>query len=335
MQRFLNLRVLVTGGAGFIGSNLVDRLVEEGAHVTVLDDLFTGKKENIYYFHQIRFVKGSVTQLDLVSKLVKEADIVFHLAVRNIIVSTRSPQMDFLVNTGGTFNVLFAAQKHQIQRVVYASSASVYGNPKYLPVNEDDGYNILNPYAASKLSGEHFCFAFHETFGVPVVILRYSNVYGVRQSPENPYCGVVSKFFDQIEKGERPCIHGDGQQTRDFTYVMDVVEATLLAGISPKVDGEVFNVGSGKETSINELAQLIIEITQKKVTPKHIERRDIDNIRRRVLNIEKIRRMLRWIPKTSLKGGLTETYQWLLQNKMNGQKYVIPSQKISVNSVQA
>lgn len=334
MNRYLNLRVLVTGGAGFIGSNLVDRLVEEGAQVTVLDDLFTGKKENIQSLHQIQFVKGSVTRLDLVSKLVKEADIVFHLAVRNIIVSTRSPRMDFLVNAGGIFNVLSAARKYRIQRVVYASSASVYGNPKYLPINEDDRYNILNPYAASKLSGEHFCFAFHESFDVPVVILRYSNVYGVRQSPENPYCGVVSKFFDQLEKGERPCIHGDGEQTRDFTYVMDAVEATLLAGINPKVNGEVFNVGSGKETSINELAKLIIEITHKKVTPKHIERRDIDNIRRRVLNIEKIRRMLRWIPKTSLKDGLYLTYQWLQKKKANGSDYAVPFQKIPVNSVE-
>ncbi len=335
MKRFQNLRVLVTGGAGFIGSNLVDSLVKEGAQVTVLDDLFTGKKENIQSLNQIRFVKGSVTQLDLVFNLVKEADIVFHLAVRNIIVSTRSPRMDFLVNAGGIFNVLSAARKHHIKRVVYASSASVYGNPRYLPINEDDRYNILNPYAASKLSGEHFCFAFHESFEVPVVILRYSNVYGVRQSPENPYCGVVSKFFDQLEKGERPCVHGDGEQTRDFTYVMDAVEATLLAGISPKVEGEVFNVGSGKETSINDLAQLIIEIKKKKVTPKHIERRDIDNIRRRVLNIEKIRRILRWIPKTSLKDGLTLTYQWLLQNKMKGHDYVLPFQTVPVNSVEA
>jgi UDP-glucose 4-epimerase len=313
MNRFSGKRVLVTGGAGFIGSNLTDRLVEEGAQVTVLDDLFTGRKENIFHFDRIRFVEGSVTQFDLVSKLVGEVEIVFNLAVRNIIVSTSSPRLDFQVNTGGIFNVLLAAKKHGTGRVVYASSASVYGNPKYIPINEDDRLSVLNPYAASKLSGENFCYSFYETYGVPVVILRYSNVYGINQSPLNPYCGVVSKFFEKLMDGQIPLIHGDGEQTRDFTYVRDVVEATLMAALNPKAVGDVFNVGSGKETSVNRLAGHIIEITGKPVTPIHIDRRDIDNIRRRVLNIEKVRRVLRWIPTTSQKQGLRLTYEWLQQ----------------------
>jgi len=315
MNRFDGRHVLVTGGAGFIGSNLTDRLVEEGAQVTVLDDLFTGRKENISHFDKIRFVKGSVTQFDLVSTLVREVEIVFNLAVRNIIVSTSSPRLDFLVNTGGIFNVLLAAKQHANQRIVYASSASVYGNPKYIPINEDDRLSVLNPYAASKLSGENFCYSFYETYGVPVVILRYSNVYGINQSPLNPYCGVVSKFFEKLMDGQIPQIHGDGEQTRDFTFVKDVVEATLRAALNPKAVGDVFNIGSGKETSVNRLARHIIEITGNSVTPIHIDRRDIDNIRRRVLNIEKVRRVLRWIPSTSMKQGLRLTYEWLQQCK--------------------
>jgi len=310
-MRFRNKKVLVTGGAGFIGSNLVNKLVKEGAVVTVLDDLFTGRKENIAFLKEIKFVEGSVTDYDLVAELVKKSEIVFNLAVRNIIVSTTSPLLDFQVNGGGTFNVLLAAKNYGVERVVYTSSASVYGNPRYLPINEDDHLSTLNPYAASKLSGESYASAFYESYGVPVVVLRYSNVYGINQSPLNPYCGVISKFFDRIMNGQAPHIHGDGEQTRDFTYVDDVVEATLLAALNPKAEGEVFNVGSGKETSINELVYYIMELVDTTVSPVYIDKRDIDNIRRRVLNIEKIRRVLRWVPNTALTKGLEKTYDWL------------------------
>jgi UDP-glucose 4-epimerase len=310
-MRFKGKKVLVTGGAGFVGSNLVDKLVTEGASVTVLDDLFTGRRENIDSIKEIRFVEGSVTDDKLVENLVKENELIFNLAVRNIIVSTVSPLLDFQVNTGGTFNVLLAAKQHGVERLVYTSSASVYGNLKYLPINEDDRLSTLNPYAASKLSGENYASSFYETYRVPIVVLRYSNVFGIKQSPLNPYCGVVSKFFDSAMKGEFPHIHGDGEQTRDFTYVDDVVEATLLAALSPKAEGEVFNVGSGKETTVNELMSRIMELAGNRTHPIYVDRRDIDNIRRRVLNIEKIRRILRWIPTTSLNIGLKKTYEWL------------------------
>lgn len=311
-MRFTQKKVLVTGGAGFVGSNLVEALVREGAAVTVLDDLFTGRKENLSScLNEIQFIEGSVTKFELVSELVKEVDMVFNLAVRNIIVSTTSPRLDFQVNTGGTFNVLLAAKTHGIERVIYTSSASVYGNSRYLPINEDDHLSPINPYAASKLSGENYCAAFYETYGLPVVVVRYSNVYGINQSPLNPYCGVVSKFFESVINGAAPQIHGDGEQTRDFTFVKDVVEATMLAALSPKAVGEIFNVGSGKETSVNELVKLIGNVFQESVEPVYIDRRDIDNIRRRVLNIEKIRRVLRWTPTTNMQAGLIKTYEWL------------------------
>jgi UDP-glucose 4-epimerase len=314
-MRFQGKKVLVTGGAGFVGSNLVNRLVEEGANVTVLDDLFTGRRENIAYLDDIEFIEGSVTDYDLLEKIMARKQLIFNLAVRNIIVSVLSPRLDFKVNTEGTFNVLLAAKEKGVERVIYTSSASIYGNPRYIPINEDDSLSTLNPYAASKLSGENYCFAFYETYRLPVSIVRYTNVYGVNQSPINPYCGVVSKFFESVMKGEPPQIHGDGEQTRDFTYIDDAVEATLMAALNPKAEGEVFNVGTGKETSINELADKILALSDSQVKPVYIDRRDIDNIRRRVLNIEKIRRAINWVPKITLTAGLKKTYLWLLENE--------------------
>ncbi len=315
-MRFKDKKVLVTGGAGFVGSNLSKKLSEEGALVTVLDDLFTGDYSFIAGLKNTTFIKGSVIDYDLVEDLVKEAEIVFNLAARNIIIATRSPREDFNVNAGGMLNILIAAKKYGIEKIVYASSASVYGNARYLPINEDDRLNILNPYAASKLSAENYCMAFYESYDVPVTTLRYSNVYGTNQSPSNPYCGVVSKFFTSIVNSEPPQIHGDGEQTRDFTFVDDVVEATMLAALSPKVVGEILNVGTGKETTVRHLANIIIELSGKDLRPIYIDRRDIDNLRRRVLNIEKIRKNLRWIPSIPLEEGLSKTYQWLVLNEV-------------------
>jgi UDP-glucose 4-epimerase len=241
----------------------------------------------------------------------KGSSLVFHLAARNIIVSTRNPREDYEVNIGGTLNVLIAARELNIPRVVYSSSTSVYGNPRYLPINEDDATNMLSPYAVSKFAGENYCKAFYESYGLSSSVVRYSNVYGTAQRPDNPYCGVVAKFFESAMSGQAPRIHGDGEQTRDFTYIDDVVEATLLAGVNPKADGQVYNVGTGREVSVNQLARLIIEVTGAGVQPEYIDRRDIDNIRRRVVNIEKIRRELRWLPSCTIEQGLRRTYQWL------------------------
>ncbi len=306
-------RVLVTGGAGFIGSNLVRRLIGEGAEVTVLDDFFTGRVENLRGIDSAHYhlVRGSVTDAGLVRELVSQAELVFHLAARNIIASTRNPYEDFETNIGGTLNVLLAARDFHPQRVVYTSSVSVYGNPRYLPINEDDRISLLTPYAVSKFSGEGYCQAFYESYDVPVVVVRYSNVYGLWQDPQNPYCGVVAKFMQRAQLGQPPAIHGDGQQTRDFTFVEDAVEATLLAALSPKSEGEVFNVGTGVETSIEALARAVLDLYGLESAPIYIDRRDIDNIRRRVVNIEKARRVLRWVPQVTLLTGLRRTKQWL------------------------
>jgi UDP-glucose 4-epimerase len=304
-------RILVTGGAGFVGSGVVARLVGEGASVVVLDDFFTGRDENLNARGGLEVVRGSVTDYELVRTVMTGCVAVVHQAARNIIVSTRNPREDFEVNVGGTLNVLLAAQEQGVERVVYASSASVYGNPRYLPINEDDSVNVLSPYAVSKYSGENYCKAFYETYGLSTSAVRYSNVFGPGQSSENPYAGVVAKFFEAAMRGDPPRVHGDGEQTRDFTYIDDAVEATLLTLVSTKADGQVYNVGTGRETSVNTLARRIIDVTGADVEPEYVDRRDIDNIRRRVLNIEKIRRELRWTPSVTIEDGLARTHAWL------------------------
>lgn len=311
-RSFGGRRILVTGGAGFVGGAVTRRLVDAGARVTVLDDLFTGNPETVPTGAE--FVLGSVTDEALVRELVSRHPLIFHLAARNIIASTRDPREDFATNIGGTLNILLAAREARVDRIVYASSASVYGNPRSIPINEDDGIVPLSPYAVSKLGGENYCQAFFESYGLPTSVVRYSNVYGPGQRPDNPYCGVVSKFIADIHAGRPVSIHGDGEQTRDYTYVDDAVDATLLAGIHPRAEGEIFNVGTGIETSVNALAAAAGRALRTPVEVHKIDRRDIDNIRRRVLNIEKGRRMLRWVPQVTLDTGLERAADWLVES---------------------
>jgi UDP-glucose 4-epimerase len=303
-------QLLVTGAAGFLGANVVEALLAQGHGVVALDDLFTGRVENLPRSRSLTFVQGSVTDFELLTRLLVGIDRVIHLAARNIIASTRNPREDYEVNIGGTLNLLLACRAVPVQRIVYASSASVYGNPRYLPINEDDGVSTLSPYAVSKLAAENYCLAFYENYGLPTVALRYSNVYGPYQHHDNPYSGVVAKFMALAAAAVPPLIHGDGAQTRDFTYVEDAVTATLLAAFTDLPGGQVFNVGTGVETTVNDLCDEVLRLHGLELRPTYIDRRDIDNIRRRVLNIERIRRVLRWIPRFTLKEGLRRTKEW-------------------------
>jgi UDP-glucose 4-epimerase len=312
---FSGKKVLITGGAGFVGSNLTARVAICGGKAIVLDDLFTGSLDNIDSGVDFEFVKGSVTDEKLVSRLVKETDYIVHMAARNIIISTKNPRIDYAVNIGGTLNVLMAAREHGIERVVYTSSASVYGNPRLIPIPEDERTHTFSPYSVSKLAGENYCNAFYETYGVPVSSVRYSNIYGPRQEPDNPYCGVIAKFMEAIENGRSPQVHGDGQQTRDFTYVDDAVDGTLTVVLSPKSEGMIFNIGTGTETRIVDVISVLSGLYGREVNAEHIDRRDIDNIRRRALNIERIRTRLRWQPQVSLEEGLKRTYEWFCNRK--------------------
>ncbi len=313
MRKLADRRVLVTGGAGFLGSNIVERLLELGSEVTVLDDFFTGKREFLTDHPKLHVETGDVRDEEKVRQLMREQDFAIHEAARNIIISSSKPKEDLEVNVGGTANVMLAVRDSDVERVVHASSASVYGNPRGLLLSEDEMPTPLSVYAAGKVAAEQYCLAFHETYMVPLAILRYFNVYGKNQLPRNPYAGVVAKFFQRVLFGQAPEVHGNGEQTRDFTYVSDAVDATLLALVSPQAEGNIFNVGTGVETSVNRLAEEIIQMCgmNGQLRPVHIERRDIDNVRRRCANIEKIRRSLRWEPKVSLHEGLRLTAAWL------------------------
>ncbi len=309
-------QILVTGGAGFVGSIITKILLERGAYITVLDNLFTGNESLLPKHDNLTFIKGDVCDKNLVDSLVKTHKLIIHAAAKNIIASTKNPQEDYETNVGGTLNILLAAKKYGINKLVYTSSASVYGNPTQLPISENSNTYTLTPYSVSKLAGENYCTAFYESYDLPITILRYSNVYGENQDPGNPYCGVVSKFFESAISGANIKIHGDGEQTRDFTFVTDAAEATIEALLNPKSIGHVFNTGTGIETSIIQIAKMILEISNSSSSIKYIDKRDIDNIRRRVLSIEHIRRVLRWSPKYTIGRGLAETYKWMKKKEM-------------------
>ena len=302
--------MLLTGGAGFIGSRLLRCLLASGARVTVLDDFSTGDRR-LLGGGEFRLIRGSVADLEALRAAAQGARWIVHAAARNIIASTADPYDDFETNVRGTLNVMTVAREVRPVRTLYCSSASVYGNPVHLPIDEDDGVSTLSPYSVSKLAGENYTRAFYESYDLPTTALRYSNVYGPHQSPFNPYCGVVARFVAAALEGRPLTIHGDGEQTRDFTYVDDVVDVTLRALTSPRAEGLVFNVATGIETSVRRLADLVLAATGSASPVESIDRRDIDNIRRRVLSIERARRLLRWSPSTTLVEGLRRTVDWV------------------------
>lgn len=309
-----NKNILVTGGAGFVGSNLVRTLVEKyDAKVTVLDDLFTGNEENLEGVAHT-FVFGSVEDRELVNHTVKGMDIVFHLAARNIIISNNNPREDLNVNVGGAFNVFEACLEHQVKRVVYTSTSSIYGNSAKLPIEESDPKHFLNFYSAGKYSAEVYARTFYEVFELPVSIVRYSNVYGTNQSPSNPYCGVIGKFIAAALEGKPLKVHGDGLQTRDYTYIDDAIAATIAAAVYPEAIGQDFNIGTGSETTVLDLVNHIIKITGSKSVINYVENRDIDNIRRRRIDISKAGRDLHYVPSYTIEKGLQATVNWFLQS---------------------
>ena len=299
--------MLVTGGAGFIGSHTVDALLGEGVSVWALDDLSTGTLRNLLAWKKnkkLHFRRGSTLQRNLVRSLVHRVDAVIHLAaVVSPYYSVKEPERVNAVNVNGTLNILNAALRHKIQRLVFASSSSVYGDQKELPITEDNPLHPITPYGASKLSGEQYCGAYNRTYGLSTVALRYFNVYGERQSA-NPYSGVIAIFSKQLKRGVRPKIFGDGLQTRDFIHVSDVVKANLLALSTRKGVGDAFNIGTGHSATINALVSLLSGLSGKpEITPIHVSARAGD-IRYSFANVCKAREILRFQPKVELNKGL-------------------------------
>lgn len=302
---------LVTGGAGFIGSNLVEELIKRGEKVRVIDNFSTGKKENIEEFlPKIELVQGDIRDLDAVREVVKGVDFVLHqAALASVTRSIEHPLATAESNISGTLNVLIAARDAKVRRVIYASSSSVYGDNRALLGREDMIPHPLSPYAVSKLSGEYYCQVFYQIYGLETVILRYFNVFGPRQNPVSQYAAVVPKFIKAMLKGKSPSIYGDGEQSRDFTFVENVVEANILACGKEKIAGEILNIGGGKRTTINQLAKLISRLLDKNVEPIYTNPRPGD-IKHSLADITKARRLLNYQPQVDLEKGLRRTLKW-------------------------
>lgn len=299
-------KALVTGGAGFIGSHLVDRLVENGCTVRIIDNLSTGNPANIKAHVEngkVDFVKGDICDAQLVNKSVKDVDSVFHLAAQTSVpLSVKNPQLTYESNVTGTLNLLASCARQKISRFVLASSCAVYGQPQYLPIDEKHPTCPISPYAESKLAAERYCLGFHERQLCCCVVLRFFNVYGPRQGLDD-YSGVITKFIELAKKNLLLTVYGDGSQTRDFVNVNDVVTAILASVEKPQAQGEIINIGTGKQTSINELAKIIIGLGGSKSRISHETPRAGD-IKDSYANISKAQKLLSYHPNVSLKDGL-------------------------------
>lgn len=305
------MKCFVTGGAGFIGSNLVEALLDEGNDVTVIDDLSTGNSSNIKPFgDKVAFIKGSILDFKLLDANLKNCDVVFHqAAIPSVTRSMINPLQTSEVNIQGTINILHASKKNGVKKVIFASSSSVYGDTKELPKKESMPPNPKSPYSLSKLVGEKYCQLFHKVFGLNTVCLRYFNVYGKNQNPDSEYAAVIPKFIKCVLKKERPTIFGDGTQTRDFTFVKDVVKANVLAAKSKINDGKAINIACQKQISINELLNLINKINGTSIKPLYSPPRPGD-IKDSLADISLARELLGYKPAYSLEDGLRETISW-------------------------
>lgn len=306
------MKVVITGGCGFIGSNLAHELVDEN-EVVVIDDLSTGRSENnedLLNNENYRFVKGSITDLDLLKQIFDGADYVFHqAAIPSVPRSIKDPAKTNEVNISGTLNVLIAAEHNNVKKVVYASSSSVYGDTPVLPKEEGMIPNPLSPYAVSKLTGEYYCKVWSDIYGLKTASLRYFNVYGPKQDPSSEYAAVIPKFITRVLNGEPLIIYGDGEQTRDFTFVKDVVSANILAAKSSETG--IFNIGGGKRVSINELAETIIKASGTVTDPgrMYMEPRDGD-VKHSLADIRRAESIIGYKPSYTRDDGLKETIRW-------------------------
>ncbi len=265
---------LVTGGAGFIGSHIVEALAARGDDVRVLDDFSTGDPANLDGVNGIDVIEGDITDPDAVQSAMRGVDVVFHqAALASVPRSVANPMATHRACVDGTLNVLLAARDAGVRRVVYAASSSAYGASEKLPKSETDPTLPLSPYAVAKLAGEQYCAAFTEVYGLQTVRLRYFNVFGPRQTPDSPYAAVIPLFLRAITNGERPTIHGDGTQSRDFTFVADVVQANLKAADAPNASGKVYNVAGGGRTTLLDLLGHLNRIMGTDVRPRFTERR--------------------------------------------------------------
>lgn len=299
---------LVTGGYGFIGNQLVGLLSNEFSEVRVLDNLSSVAR--VVRLPNVHFIKGDIRDAETTFEALKDVDVVFHTAAQiDVVASTREPFVDLENNILGTLSVCEAARKNDISKIIYSSSAAVYGNADVFPINEMQPIRPISQYAASKYSGELYLAAYHSLYGIDEISLRYFNVYGPYQRPENAYSGVISKFFYDARSNAQIQIFGDGKQTRDFVYVKDVARANLLAAKS-KATNTAINVGSGVETSINDLAEKIKEILPSDARIVHVTPRVGDG-RRSLADISVAKKLINYEPETKLADGLEKLNRFM------------------------
>jgi UDP-glucose 4-epimerase len=310
METLKGKKILVTGGAGFIGSHIVDRLAPDN-DVTVLDDLSHGTPDNLLNSRdRIEFVHGDILDRALVNQLVSKTDYVFHLAaLTSVIRSLKEPEAYIKTNIDGTFNLLEACRAARIKRFVFSSSAAVFGDAQYIPVDENHPLNPKSPYAVTKLAGEKLITAYHHSYGLPGVALRYFNIYGPRQDTSE-YGNVISIFFRKFKAHQPVTVYGDGEQTRDLIYVQDVVAANLLAAVSPNAPGEVFNIATGEAPTINHLINSIRKVSGWEGQVNYAPER-AGEIKHSRANITKAKELLGYQPGVALEQGLSLTWETL------------------------
>ena len=310
---------LVTGGAGFIGSHIAAALNASGARVRVLDDLSTGHRENLEEIGgDLDFIQGSVADEALLNKILDGVEVVFHeAAIPSVPRSVEAPKQTHIASVDGTFSLLVAARDNRVRRVVYAASSSAYGDQPTLPKSEQMLPDPLSPYAVAKLVGEYYCQVFTRVYGLETVSLRYFNVFGPRQDPGSQYSGVVSRFISALLSGERPVIYGDGEQSRDFTYIDNVVGANLSAATAKAASGKVINVANGERITLNELLAELKDLTGKQdVTAEYREPR-VGDVKHSLADITLAQKFLGYESKVDLREGLQRTIDWWTTSRFN------------------
>jgi nucleoside-diphosphate-sugar epimerase len=303
---------LVTGGAGFIGSHIASELVANGARVRVIDDLSTGYSENLAEIGgDIDFVQASVADETALKRALEDVELVFHeAAIPSVPRSVENPEQTHIASVDATFSLLLASREKKVRRVIYAASSSAYGDQPTLPKVEDMLPDPLSPYAVAKLVGEYYCQVFTRVYNLETISLRYFNVFGPRQDPSSQYSGVISRFIASLLSNQKPVIYGDGEQSRDFTYVSDVVEANLKAAETKKGIGSIINIANGQRITLNRLLQEIKELTGKANETADYQQPRAGDVLHSLADISRARDLLEFEPRVGLREGLQLTIDW-------------------------
>ncbi len=306
-------RVLVTGGAGFIGSHLTEALLKKRYSVRVLDNFSTGKRENLIFdktYSSLEMIEGDIRDLTVCHRATRDIEYVFHqAALPSVQRSVEDPQTSNSVNVGGTLNILLAARDAGVKRLIYASSSSIYGDSPTLPKHEEMPPNPLSPYALQKYIGEQYCRLFFQLYGLETVSLRYFNIFGPKQDPTSIYSAVIPRFIGALLEGRPPIIFGDGEQSRDFTYIDNVVQSNLLAMSAMHLNGDTINVACGKRTSLNQLLNILKEIVNSEMLPIYEELPKGD-VKHSLAEIRKGKQFLNYEPKVDIEAGLKKTVEY-------------------------